>query len=273
MYRVILVHLFDDQDFETRLNYAIEVTKKFNAFLKIVFVTKPAQQPDALGGRYASAAYIAESTRIAHKKSQEFEEKIQTKMKQQDIEWEMISEDGEHVDVLAKSSNYSDLVVIGQTDPSPVEERFIFHISDNLPFELGVPTVIHPFNQTVETISDKVMIAWAPQKETIRSVRQALPFLKLAKEVIILHIVEKDFPETCAKELQGYLERHEIKSKVVLEEKQSSEGKTIIHVAEKENIDLIVMGAYSKSRIKEMLFGGTTRYLMDHMNKPVFMCH
>lgn len=128
------------------------------------------------------------------------------------------------------------------------------------------------------SLSDAAMIAWDESPECWHAVSTAIPFLRLAKAV---NLVSVDRSKTAAgrlssqAEVLAYLRCHGIDAtaKIVTPELRSV-GDTLLAVAAEHNVGLMVMGAYSHSRLREMLLGGATRHILKNASaRPVLMAH
>jgi nucleotide-binding universal stress UspA family protein len=112
----------------------------------------------------------------------------------------------------------------------------------------------------------RVVIAWKDSRESRRAVRDALPFLRDAKDVAIVEVCEQGTEGQSGKHLDdvsNYLLRHKInvegKAYLRTERRVSSE---LLRFAKDQKADLIVAGAYGRSRLGEWMFGGVTRELL-----------
>ncbi len=131
---------------------------------------------------------------------------------------------------------------------------------------LLVPEVAAP------ALGEKVMICWNKSQQAGRAVAQAMPFLEGASQVSIFYV------ETGAKRgpspgrLKHYLGLHGIKAEVFEEAPDyRSVGEQILDRAHGWGADLLVMGAYSRSRLRERLLGGVTSYIFTNADLPVLM--
>jgi nucleotide-binding universal stress UspA family protein len=171
----------------------------------------------------------------------------------------------------------SDLIVASQIDPEWTMTG-AFDFPDRLALESGRPVLIVPYAGTYGEVGKRIMIAWSGKREGARAVFDALPLLKGAEAVTLLCVVGKgtdaepgDLPGA---EIAATLARHGVKVTV-----QKSHGEEIGAADEilsrlaDSNSDLLVMGAYGHSRLREMVFGGVTRHILRHMTVPTLMSH
>ncbi|TWI70128.1 nucleotide-binding universal stress UspA family protein [Pseudoduganella lurida] len=129
------------------------------------------------------------------------------------------------------------------------------------------------------------LIAWSASKESSRAVREALPLLAGADRITVA-IVDADlrpalFGERPGDDVVAWLARHGIAARVVLAQtprtgllkRPGDVGETLLMVAGEHGCDLLVLGAYGHSRLRETLLGGVTRTVLESMLVPVFMAH
>ncbi|MBB4065038.1 universal stress protein [Gellertiella hungarica] len=167
----------------------------------------------------------------------------------------------------------ADLIVAAQADPSYASDDSEI---EQVLFESGRPVLLVPYIFTTAKPINRVLIGWNGTREATRAVFDALPFLKKAQSVEVFTVDPETSGDQAADlagaELAATLARHGIKVNVVA---VASEGLSPATVLENRlsdaSIDLLVIGAYGKSRLREMLFGGVTRTLLDSMTALTLM--
>ena len=118
-----------------------------------------------------------------------------------------------------------------------------------------------------------MLIAWDGSIPAARAVGDALPFLKRARDVVIVQVDAKT-PERCdGTMLKQHLSRHAIDARIKGAASAGDVANTLLSYAADMAADLLVMGAYGHSRLREEIFGGTTRTVMESMTFPVLMSH
>ncbi len=140
-------------------------------------------------------------------------------------------------------------------------------------FRSGRPLMMVP-KKTEAGNCASVMIAWNGGAEGARAVAAALPILEKAESVIILVIGDENPDRPSASDLALSLARHDINADVIKEnDNNGSVAGKILDVADRENTEILVIGAYSHNRWREMVIGGVTREIIDCAPIPVFMSH
>ena len=173
---------------------------------------------------------------------------------------------------LATFGRTSDLCLLGLTR-SPVAD--IGEVEPWL-FSTGRPCLLYPDSKTEAFSLDTVAIAWDMSRSAARAVGDALPLLKAAKSVqVLIGRGEKAIASgQPAASLVTYLSAHGIKAEV--DEFDSSGqkiGDALLERAASHKADMLVMGAFGHSRLREFVLGGATRRILDSSSIPLLMSH
>lgn len=140
----------------------------------------------------------------------------------------------------------------------------------------GRPVLIIPSAGEYQEIGARVVIAWNGKREAARAAFDALPLLEQADSVRILTINPDDGGDSLAPgaDLALALSRHDIKAVTATSHPTDiSEGDDLLSRLADASCDLLVMGCYGHSRLREFVFGGVTRHILKHMTVPVLMSH
>jgi len=170
----------------------------------------------------------------------------------------------------------SDIIVVSQSDPG-WELSGMFDFPERLVMESGRPVLVVPYAGAYGEVGKRVTIAWSGKRESARAVFDALPLLKTAEAVTLLCVSsggdggQGELPGT---EIAAALARHGIKLTV---QKSIAEdigvADDVLSRLADSGADLLVMGAYGYSRLREMVFGGVTHHILKHMTVPTLMSH
>ena len=167
----------------------------------------------------------------------------------------------------------TDLVVVGQDDPSAIEPMRDTMIEAAL-FEGTAPLLIVPHIHRGPIKFDRVMVGWDGSRTAARAVHAALPILELAGTVQVVIVGLDDGQGQAGADVATWLARHGVK--VEIEQIVAPDigvGDALLNHASDKNMDLLVMGGYGHSRLREFLIGGATRSLLSTMTLPVLMAH
>lgn len=166
----------------------------------------------------------------------------------------------------------SDLVVVGR--PSEAHDDPVKTVIGRALFATGRPVLMAP-NWMPETLDGKVLIGWNRSIQAGRGVAGALPFLQHARSVEVINVATGAKQGPSARELADYLRWHGIEPEVkeIPPQEYRAVGDMLLEQVETSAADLLVMGAYSHSRLREMLWGGVTKHIVSHAGIPVLMAH
>jgi len=140
-------------------------------------------------------------------------------------------------------------------------------------FESGRPVLIAPPTPP-RALGTNVLIAWNCSTEQARTTAFAMPLLRLAERVTILTVEGATVAGPSGVELARSLRINGIAAEpITMHPGKASAGETILSKAEELGCDLIVKGAYTQSRLRQMIFGGTTRHILTKAKLPVLMAH
>jgi nucleotide-binding universal stress UspA family protein len=140
-------------------------------------------------------------------------------------------------------------------------------------FESGRPVLIAPPTPP-QSLATNVLIAWNRSTEQARTTAFAMPLLRQAKRVTILTVEGAVVAGPSGAEMARSLAMHGIAAETLtISPGKVSAGETILRKAAELGCDLIVKGAYTQSRLRQMIFGGTTRHILANAKLPVLMAH
>jgi len=208
---------------------------------------------------------------VVHNQAIEIERLFRTKMEGAglDYEWHSFTSTvGYGTEPLIESARSSDLLVAVQPDPSKYADTQVD--VETFLFDSGRPVLLIPYILKEPKPVRRVLIAWNGSKEVARATFDALPFLKAADSVEILSVStsEKDHPsKESGIQIAAALTRHGVHAKFETAacSGKSTPSQVIENRLADNSIDLLVMGAYTHSWLWQMIFGGTTRTLLQSM--------
>jgi nucleotide-binding universal stress UspA family protein len=179
-------------------------------------------------------------------------------------------EDGRQNAIVGMSGRVYDLIIVAQ--PEKLASIAEATLEDAL-FESGRPVLMVP-NAGAARLGDTVAVAWNGSTETAMTVALGMPFLKLARHVVVIAVGPQHMPEPgpTGEELARNLELHGLD--VSLRPafgRQKAMGESFLKEAVAAGADLMLKGAYTQSRIRQMIFGGATRHIIMESKIPVLM--
>ena len=167
-----------------------------------------------------------------------------------------------------------DLVVVGQAQRDEASAAEV--VDEGVLVDSGRPVIFVPYIQKAGLKLDRVMVCWDGSRAATRAIADAMPFLKKSKQVEIVMVSAKKpkDDEIAGADLGQHLARHGLKVDVKrITSTETDVSSTILSYAADSSTDLIVMGGYGHSRLREFILGGVTRGLLESMTVPVLMSH
>jgi nucleotide-binding universal stress UspA family protein len=164
-----------------------------------------------------------------------------------------------------------DIIVVGRPDGSNGQTRL--STAEAALFETGRPVLIAPPTPT-RTFGETAVIAWNRSTETARAMLGSMPLLRQAKRIVILELDDWGVPGPSGSELARHLRMHDLPAEAITAPNSSNRpGETILKEAAALGCDLLVKGAYTQSRLRQMFFGGATSHILGNTTIPVLMAH
>jgi nucleotide-binding universal stress UspA family protein len=140
-------------------------------------------------------------------------------------------------------------------------------------FEGGRPVLMAP-PKPLATFGETVLIHWNCSEETARAIALGLPLLKLAKRVHVLTVLGNTIAGPAGREILPYFEAYGIPAtESIVDPKGQGPGETILAEAKAIGADLLIKGAYTQSRLRQMIFGGATSSVLAKAELPVMFAH
>jgi len=172
----------------------------------------------------------------------------------------------------------ADLIVLGQSDPTIATFGAAPGIAEHVPLSAGRPCLILPYAGHWPTLGRRALIAWDGGREAARAVNDALPLLRRAQQVTIVTIGDRLQGDGTAAQGAAALGAHLARHGLTVEVRHDAGGAIgvpdlLLSLASDLSANLMVMGAYGHSRLRELIMGGVTRAILDHMTLPILMSH
>jgi nucleotide-binding universal stress UspA family protein len=275
-YKTILVHLDHRPRAAVRLELAFRLAERFDSHVTALFAPGAARLPSyayAEGGPALREVIEQRQAEIAQSARQKFQE-LAGRNGAGRAEWRVSQRDPDVA--MRVSARYADLVIAGQ--PEAGDEGELRGLGEELALSAGRPVLFVPYAGTVTDVGKRVLIAWDAGREAARAVTDALPFLQRAQSVEVTAFdperLSRRHGEEPGADIGLYLARHGVKVSVARQTGAGFEvGSQILSRAADTSADLIVMGAFGHSRVRELVLGGATRTLLEAMTVPVLMSH
>lgn len=172
---------------------------------------------------------------------------------------------------------YADLVITNQMEYDPYQGGGNMSFVNSLILETGKPIVLIPSDWDKSTFGSNIVVGWDGSREAIRAIQDAMPLLQKANHVEAVSVNHTDADETAdLSEISSYLTRRNVSNSfklAVTDDLLNSPEKVLHSYAGKLSADLIVVGGYGHTRLREIILGGVTRFLSKNSTVPVLFSH
>jgi nucleotide-binding universal stress UspA family protein len=278
-YKTILVSLNEIPRLPQLLKAAATLGRTFEAHVTGLYVVPAVQFYPSVG--YEAMPQYFDGNQIYFKDhAREAEEAFAKAMAAEGVtgDFELVNGASPDVadDVVARG-RCADLIMVSATSPEQsagVEPDFV----EQIVISSGRPVIILPVKGDARLKADQIVLAWDGGREATRAAFDAMPLLKMAGKVFVTRIdPQKDRGLKNAVpgiDLAEMLARHGIKAEVKnISTAGEDAGHALLTAANDTGSGMVVMGAYGHSRLREYIFGGTTRHMLQAMDRPVLMSH
>ena len=281
-YKKLFFPIGGGEELEERIYGALLIGKYFNSHLEVFqSQAQPSQimqidenLPSTILKELNAVAYARqEENMYIHKTIFEKEvSKIGNKISNTPIDGvataQIVVGSGYRSKLIEDESKFCDLVIVASPPKGRLTATFETTITKSGKPALMFPRIMKEFS------TEKIIIGWNNSPESSRAVSQAVPILKKAKKVHIVTSIEfmKDINQIT--KLQEYLECHGIKTTYEIVKTTRTPGQALLNQANEGGYDLIVAGAFGRHKgLRELMFGGTTEYMLRNTTLPIFMAH
>lgn len=279
----LLLPVFEDIECDSQLAVAWDIARTVKGHIAAVFIRpEPISAFKSLPPVIASAGVSAEeiekeglnAERNVRKHFDDWCKSKQICRERNDLIDSMVATWTHHVgqmeNLIVRFGRVSDLIILNKPDSyEPRTGRAV----DAAVFETGRPTLVVP-RYAPEGILNHVLVAWNGSLEAARAVAGALTLLRKAERVSVLSIPEEDREEVSDLDVIAALKWHGVNATSLdIRGIATSVGAALLETADNQAVSLLVMGAYTHGRVREMLLGGVTRLVMRNATLPVLMAH
>jgi hypothetical protein len=277
-YKTLLTVLTDPAEVKHTLDAAIQVATEHDAHLDVLSLGLDRLQ---IGYSYigAAVALAQASMERATEDASALDEAVKAELSKQDILWGsegVVAQVGSIAPLMSQRARTCDLVLLPHPygkDKAPEAEAVL----EAALFDAETPVLLLPEGKLLPRAGRNIVIAWNEGRQAMAAVRGAMPYLKAADMV---DIVVVDPPVTGPDRsdpggmLCQMLVRHGVKAEVTVLARSTTRVSDVLkrHIRDC-GADMLVMGAYGHSRLREALVGGATRDLLEEAEVPVLLAH
>ena len=283
--RKLLLPLTGTAAGEAALTTSLMIARRFNAHVTALHVRVDSRDVAPLAGEGLSGAMIEEMMAATEKESGDRAHAVRSMFERFVARQEVVvsephfgshqptasfaSVTGREEDIVAQQARLADLTVVPHPDSGEdVSSSDALHA---VLFDSGRPVLISP-QIAPKSIGTRVCLAWNGTAESAASALAALPWMQQAEAVRILSAEGYQRRGPAAPDLAAYLALHDVHADVTMfKSVGSSVGAGLLAAATEFGCDLLSMGAYSHSRLRQLILGGVTRHVLEFSNLPVMM--
>lgn len=283
-YKTIVVHIDDHAESVPRIRLAVELAKASKARLVGLAAMPRPQMPAGIEGMAMTANVLALQDKSNKDRLAGAQRLFEQTVRESGIEVEYHGVVADVAGAMNGEMRYADLGVVGQRDPEQAMSESYASLPEAVAMESRRPLVVVPHIGYSQPIGRKVLLAWNDSPEAIRAATEAMPLLQSAEKVTVL-VIDGYKRETASGDAgvpdhppgsraAGWLARHGVNVELVNDVSDGTDvGNVILSRVSDLDIDLVVMGIYGHSKLRETLFGGASRTMLGHMTVPTLIAH
>jgi len=274
----IAIYLNNDKACAQRIDVGLQLAKEHNATVVGVY------PQDGVAGHYYDESIVPmEIRRMLLGRRDQSRESVQKlfmeKVEASGVKAEWRTPRGEADEALALHARYCDLLIMSKAEEVDSVAAIVPNLPESVVMAAGRPVLMIPGGHPVTSIGRRVLYCWDQRREAARAFTDAAPFMKRCEELIVLEVDrdedlfrdrdlrDSDMGDYCTS--LGFP-----KPKHMLRRSDGvGVGNIILNTASDAGSDLIVMGAYGHSRMRQWVMGGASRTLLSSMTVPVLLAH
>lgn len=256
--RSILVHTARDKENPVRLDTAMNLARSTGGHVTLLIDTPVDRfvSVDPYGGAYvareALEAALAEDEALA--------EMFSARLAHDDVPFDVAQAETSPLAALTDAAALADLAVVSRG----------CGFAGDLAVESSCPVLVTG-QKALSFPLTSACIAWDGGKQAAKALRAAVPLLQGGTSTFVLQVTDPTAEGFPATNPLRYLARHGIKAELVTLPRHGSVEETLSAASARNGAELLVMGAFSHSRVRELLFGGVTRYFLDEKEGPALL--
>lgn len=271
-YSDILLHLTKDNRTVEDLDVALALARRFKASVTALY-TMPYPVPPYYMGEYVPADFYQQIYDDMKASAAKAKAAFEVSAAKADVAARWVEAEQNPETAIRMIGRTCDLVVVGQPDPdaSSLEDGTQISLGD-LAISLGRPVLAIPYIGRFPTLGKKVAVAWNGSREASRAIHDALPLLLDATSVEIITVNPGPEVSASAASLIQHLLHYGIAARANrVMVKDIDDGDAILSTLADTGADLLVMGVYGHSRLRELVLGGVSSTILDSMTLPVLL--
>lgn len=280
--KTILVPFRGDDQSLAALRLAYTVAEQFGSYVEGLFARQP---PPLVSGDGITipGEYLTELDEEARRAGERAQERFTSFMSDKGVPLQDVTfssdgpsagwrdSEGFESQVVGEHGRLFDLIVVGCAGRQAAAERD--SVCEAALFDSGRPVLVAS-PELPKALGETVVVAWNGSTETARTIGLGMPFLLGAKRVVVLTVEGSTVPGPGPDEVADHLVRNGVKAEARTTQPEGrGGGEAILDECRALGADLLLKGAYTHSRLRQMIFGGATSHILAHADLPVLMAH
>ncbi len=279
--RSMLVPFSGDEREMAALHYALMLCNTYETYLQCLHVTADPEQTRHMGAmmpvsvvdsiRNAVIEQTQQQTNKAHTlfsaACEQYAVPVVTDIQPYGAAW--LDHMGTVDEAIASYGRLHDMLIVHRDIGK--HDDYYHDALVNCLFQTGRPVIVVP-DKLPQYAPQHAVIAWDGSMQSARALAVSMPLLQTMQKVTLLHVEESD-QSFHMQEITPYFKLHNIMCDIYVQPMNGNAGQSLLEGMKECRGDILVMGAYSHSRLRQMIMGGATDYVLHHANCPVLMAH
>ena len=273
----ILLPVHGRDDLSPVAALAFTLARAFGGQVEGIFPQSDAAATTAPEGAPTSAFAIKDLLDYAQKRAREAAEdaggafaKLAARFPEVDTAFVLAG--GGVAEMTARHAFSADLTIVG--DRAHYDGDYWSEVREGALFMSGRPVLVAPSKPLPAKLGERVVIAWKDQAEAARAVAGAIPFIERAREVCLVTVGGGEEAQLSGERMRAYLELHAPRVELeLLQRKGDKVADLLVRKAAEQEGAILAMGAYSRWRWRERIFGGVTDTMLREAKVPLLMAH
>jgi nucleotide-binding universal stress UspA family protein len=281
-YKNILVHVKTNEEWSPHVDYGFGIAAHFAArivgmaiFDDIAMLRNYANRESRFGHERMAQRAVEDQAAHNEKVTAALKRKFAAAAGKHGLSHDFVAAESQLIRMLPSAARLHDLTILEQPDPDKDEEGH--EAAEETALSSGRPLIIVPHTSSLVPVPEVLLLAWNGSREAAAALQGALPFLAAARGVTVLvgERAEGSWPSRLPQlDIETSLRAHV--KEVSIEKATDSNntiGAEILERADAVGAELIIMGAYGRPRMSELLLGGATRHVFRNARRPALMNH
>ncbi len=267
-YHTLLVIVGEEEGLDRRLETARLLAQRFDAHVIGLHVLPPPLLPVGYGEAvaYVGPDLVEAQRRAQRRRAEQLKARFSELLGElaPAVAWREV--EGDPRQVTLDAAHVADLTLVPQTEDRGLE-AIEPNVAEYLAMGAGGPVLVLPRCDWSLPVGRRILVGWNGSRQACRALHDALPLMAGAEQVVLAAL--GDAAQASLEDALGLLARHGVEARGLPLAAAARPGAALLEQVREQGADLLVMGAYGHSRLRELILGGTTRYVLQRAQVPV----